>query len=150
MPDEQHLQFCVCRRKYRSAVDYDADYHCWQRRCYGAGQRRATVQAIQCDSIRFIGAALVKRSARMSVCHLRSANLLLMLHLPPFAVMLSVALAVRTAGLSAPRPDHQLKAAGCHLLRRGDKQTTTWHRVTAWNGLAETVVKYLEKGGGCW
>lgn len=30
--------------------------------------------------------------------------------------------------------------------RRGDKQTTAWYRVTAWNGLAETVVKYLEKG----
>jgi single-strand DNA-binding protein len=30
--------------------------------------------------------------------------------------------------------------------RRGDNQTTTWYRVTAWNGLAETVVKYLEKG----
>ncbi len=25
-------------------------------------------------------------------------------------------------------------------------QITTWYRVTAWNGLAETVVKYLEKG----
>lgn len=30
--------------------------------------------------------------------------------------------------------------------RRGDTQTTTWYRVTVWNGLAETVVKYLEKG----
>ena len=30
--------------------------------------------------------------------------------------------------------------------RRGENQTTTWYRVTAWNGLAETVVKYLEKG----
>ncbi|MBZ0280748.1 MAG: single-stranded DNA-binding protein [Anaerolineae bacterium] len=30
--------------------------------------------------------------------------------------------------------------------RRGEKQTVTWYRVTAWNGLAETVVKYLEKG----
>lgn len=30
--------------------------------------------------------------------------------------------------------------------RRGENQTTTWYRVTAWNGLAETVLKYLEKG----
>lgn len=30
--------------------------------------------------------------------------------------------------------------------RRGDNQTTTWYRVTAWNGLAETVCTYLEKG----
>ena len=31
-------------------------------------------------------------------------------------------------------------------IRRGEQQTTTWYRVTAWNGLAETVCKYLEKG----
>lgn len=30
--------------------------------------------------------------------------------------------------------------------RRGETQTTTWYRVTAWNGLAETVCTYLEKG----
>ncbi|MEQ8677150.1 MAG: single-stranded DNA-binding protein [Aggregatilineales bacterium] len=30
--------------------------------------------------------------------------------------------------------------------RRGETQTTTWYRVTVWNGLAETVTKYLEKG----
>jgi single-strand DNA-binding protein len=31
-------------------------------------------------------------------------------------------------------------------IRRGENQTTTWYRVTAWNGLAETVCQYLEKG----
>jgi single-strand DNA-binding protein len=30
--------------------------------------------------------------------------------------------------------------------RRGENQTTTWYRVTAWNALAETVCQYLEKG----
>lgn len=30
--------------------------------------------------------------------------------------------------------------------RRGETQTTTWYRVTVWNGLAETVTTYLEKG----
>ena len=30
--------------------------------------------------------------------------------------------------------------------RRGERQTTTWYRVTVWNTLAETVCKYLEKG----
>ncbi|MAU12376.1 MAG: single-stranded DNA-binding protein [Anaerolineaceae bacterium] len=31
-------------------------------------------------------------------------------------------------------------------IRRGEQQITTWYRVTAWNGLAETVCQYLEKG----
>ncbi|MCA9885248.1 MAG: single-stranded DNA-binding protein, partial [Anaerolineae bacterium] len=31
-------------------------------------------------------------------------------------------------------------------IRRGEQQSTTWYRVTAWNGLAETVCQYLEKG----
>lgn len=30
--------------------------------------------------------------------------------------------------------------------RRGDKETTTWFRVTTWRGLAETCAKHLKKG----
>lgn len=30
--------------------------------------------------------------------------------------------------------------------RRGDKKTTTWYRVSAWSGLADLAIRYLEKG----